>query len=169
MDSIHQVQHKPWSGFTEYGIHWKLHVLSTEYTKYSIHQVQNTLCKAYYRQSIYQTFYVVLLFSWLQVNSWKQLQVLVCLSLYLLPAANSPWELQGKVNLSHSDASPITNGIIWLHYDVYLQIDNIQINWLQMDDLLINYFHLLLQFPYVMSPKCISKLAGSWPQSLSLK
>jgi len=96
--SIHHVQHTPSTAYTKYSIHQVQHTPSTAYTKYSIHQVQHTQD---FSSSIHSHDYELTSecsFSYLRasLHNW-------------LPSTSLPWEVKGKVTLSHSHVCESTN------------------------------------------------------------
>jgi len=121
--SWHRVQHSPSTTFTEYSIHQGHHTQGPAYTEYSIHRVQHTPSTAYTEYSIHRvqayTEYSIHraqhtlstastqdCLSSLHSHDYKLTPKCSCSfwrgSLHdRPPSASSPWELKGKVTLSH--------------------------------------------------------------------
>ena len=94
---------------TEDSIHWLHHTPSTAYTKNSIHRVQHTPSTAYIMYNIHPR-----LFYSLHSHDYE-LTPEYCFSIwcdsrhYQPPSASFSWELNCKVNLSHSHSCKLTN------------------------------------------------------------
>jgi len=90
--SWHQVQHTPSTAYTEYSIHRVQHTPTTQNCLTSLHSHDNELtpeCSFSFRHA--------------PPYNW-------------LPSASFPWELKGKVTLSHSHCWELTNRWIGSHH-----------------------------------------------------
>jgi len=101
MMSWHRVQHTPSTAYTEYSIHRVQHTPSTAYTESSIHRVQHTPSTQDCLSSLHSHDYELTpecSFSFRGASLHDR-----------PPSASSPWELKGKVTLSHSHSCELTN------------------------------------------------------------
>jgi len=115
--SWHWVQHTPSTAYTEYSIHRVQHTPSTAYTEYSIHRVQHTPSPAYTESSIHRVQHTPCTLDCLSsLHSHDYKLTPECSFSFRRaslqhrpPSTSSPWELKGKVALSHPHSWDETN------------------------------------------------------------